>query len=62
MKGGEITTHRRINLTLPEGTLEVMDGVTEPGERSRFIDEAVKHDISEVCRGTLRKQLKAGAI
>jgi CopG family transcriptional regulator / antitoxin EndoAI len=62
MKGGITTMRERINITLPEDTLELIDRVTEQGDRSRFIDEAVRHYIQEIGRSNLRKQLKAGAI
>jgi len=29
---------KRVNITLPEETLELIDRVTEHGDRSRFID------------------------
>ena len=35
---------KRINISLPEETLELIDRVTEHGDRSRFIDEAVRHN------------------
>ena len=54
--------HRRINITLPEETLELIDRVTQPGDRSRLIDEAIKRYIEEIGRSNLRKQLKEGAI
>ena len=53
---------KRINITLPEETLELMDRVTEHGDRSRFIDEAVRHYIQETGRTNLQKRLKEGAI
>jgi CopG family transcriptional regulator/antitoxin EndoAI len=53
---------KRINITLPEETLELIDRVTEHGDRSRFIDEAVRHYIQETGRTNLRKRLKEGAI
>jgi CopG family transcriptional regulator / antitoxin EndoAI len=53
---------KRINIILPEDTLELIDRVTEHGDRSRFIDEAVRHYIQEISRTNLRKQLKEGAI
>jgi CopG family transcriptional regulator / antitoxin EndoAI len=61
-EGGQIAMHRRINITLPEETLDLIDRVAQPGDRSRFIDEAIKHYIGEIGRGNLRKQLKEGAI
>jgi CopG family transcriptional regulator/antitoxin EndoAI len=62
MKGGLSTMHRRINITLPEETLELIDRITQQGDRSRFIDEAVKHYVEQIGRTNLRKQLKEGAI
>jgi CopG family transcriptional regulator / antitoxin EndoAI len=53
---------KRINITLPEETLELIDRVAEPGDRSRLIDEAVRHYIQETGRANLRKRLKEGAI
>jgi CopG family transcriptional regulator / antitoxin EndoAI len=62
MKGGIIAMRKRINISLPEDTLGLIDRVTEHGDRSRFIDQAVRHYIQEMGRSHLRKQLKAGAI
>jgi CopG family transcriptional regulator / antitoxin EndoAI len=62
MKGGLTTMHRRINISLPEETLALIDRVAKLGDRSRFIDEAVKHYIQEVGRSKLRKQLQEGAL
>jgi CopG family transcriptional regulator / antitoxin EndoAI len=53
---------KRINITLPEETLELIDRVTEHGDRSRFIEEAVRHYIQETGRANLRKRLKEGAM
>ncbi len=54
--------HRRINITLPEETLDLIDRAVHPSNRSRFIDEAIKHYIAERGRSNLRQQLKEGAI
>jgi CopG family transcriptional regulator/antitoxin EndoAI len=62
MKGGATIMRKRINITLPEETLELIDHVTEHGDRSRFIDEAVRHYVQETGRANLRKRLKEGAI
>jgi CopG family transcriptional regulator/antitoxin EndoAI len=62
MKGGTTTMRKRINITLPEETIELIDRVTEQGDRSRFIDEAVRHYIHETGRTNLRKRLKEGAL
>jgi CopG family transcriptional regulator/antitoxin EndoAI len=56
------TMRKRINITLPEETLELIDRVTEHGDRSRFIDEAVRHYIQETGRTNLRNRLKEGVI
>jgi CopG family transcriptional regulator/antitoxin EndoAI len=62
MKGDTTTMRKRINITLPEETIELIDRVTDEGDRSRFIDEAVRHYIQETGRANLRKRLKEGAI
>jgi CopG family transcriptional regulator/antitoxin EndoAI len=54
--------HRRINISLPEETLALIDRVAKQGDRSRFIDEAIKHYVQEVGRSKLRKQLQEGAL
>jgi CopG family transcriptional regulator/antitoxin EndoAI len=54
--------HQRINITLPEETLQLIDRVAEKGDRSRFIDRAVKYYVDRVGRANLKKQLKEGAI
>jgi CopG family transcriptional regulator/antitoxin EndoAI len=53
--------HCRINVTLPEETVKLIDRVSEKGDRSRLINEAVKRYIQEVGRANLRKLLKEGA-
>lgn len=54
--------HKRINITLPEETVELIDRVTRKGDRSRFIDRAVHHYVDRVGRENLKKRLKQGAI
>ena len=51
--------YRRINITLPEKTVELVDRVSKKGERSRFINEAIKRYVREVGRAKIRKELKA---
>jgi CopG family transcriptional regulator / antitoxin EndoAI len=62
MKRGNSIMHRRINVTLPEETVELVDRVSEKGDRSRLIDLAVRRYVAEVGRANLRKQLKEGAL
>jgi CopG family transcriptional regulator/antitoxin EndoAI len=62
--------HRRLNITLPEETIQLIDQLTQKGEtpaetegeRSRFINEAVQHYIARKALTNLREQLKEGAI
>lgn len=54
--------HRRINITLPEETVRLIHRVAERGDRSRFIDEAVKRYVEAVGRANLRKRLKEGSV
>ena len=53
---------KRVNITLPDETLELIDRVMEHGDRRRFIDEAVRHYIADIGRANLRKRLKEGAV
>ena len=54
--------HRRLNITLPEETIQLIDQVIQKGDRSRFINEAVQYYIAEKALANLREQLKEGAI
>ncbi|BAY83995.1 hypothetical protein NIES267_34890 [Calothrix parasitica NIES-267] len=52
--------HRRLNITLPEDTVRLIDTVTQKGDRSSFINEAVQYYIKqktlnkESCKNKLR--------
>ena len=54
--------HRRINITLPEETIRLLDRAASQGDRSRLIDEAVREYVKKRSRAALRKRLKEGAI
>ena len=54
--------YRRVNITLPEETFRLIDRAAERGDRSRFIDQAVRHFVRERRRGRLRALLKEGAL
>lgn len=54
--------YQRINVTLPEETLGLIDRLIEKGERSRFIDRAVRHYVEAVGQANLKQQLKEGAV
>jgi CopG family transcriptional regulator/antitoxin EndoAI len=54
--------NQRINITLPEETLTLIDRVAEKGDRSRFIDLAIKYYVETMGKAKLKKLLKEGAI
>src|ERR1019366_2076905 len=60
VKSGATMT-KRLNITLPERTVALMDRVVGKGQRSRFIDQAVHRYVEEAGRANLRKQLREGA-
>ena len=53
--------HRRVNITLPEQTLALIDRAVTKGDRSHLIDEAVRHFLRTRSRARLRKLLAEGA-
>ena len=54
--------HRRINVTLPEATVKLIDRVAKKGDRSRFINQAVRDYVEDVGRDNLKRRLKEGSI
>ncbi len=54
--------YRRINITLPESTVQLMERMASKGERSRLVDEALRHYLRGIAKKTLKKRLKEGAI
>lgn len=58
----DTAVNRRINISLPEETLRLLDRVADKGDRSRLIDEAVRYYIDDKGRRELKKRLKEGAI
>ncbi len=52
--------HQRINITLPADTVRLLDRVAPKGERSRFIDRAVREQAKRTAKAKLRKELKEG--
>jgi len=53
--------HKRVNVTLPEETSRLIDRSANHGNRSRFIDEAVKCFVRDHGRTELRRLLEEGA-
>ena len=54
--------NQRINVSLPEETLRLLDRVAGKGDRSRLIDEAVRYYLDDKGRRELKKRLKEGAV
>lgn len=57
-----MTAYRRINITLPEKTIRLIDRVAKKGDRSFLISEAVHRYVASVGRTRLRRFLKEGAL
>ena len=51
---------KRINIIVPDKTVAVLERVTTKGNRSRFIDHAVRRLVETQGRQRLRDQLRAG--
>jgi CopG family transcriptional regulator/antitoxin EndoAI len=51
---------KRINITLPERTLAVLDRVAPKGDSSRFVSAAVLRCVETKGKQRLRQELKAG--
>lgn len=54
--------YKRLNITLPESTVSLLETVADKDERSVFIDAAIKSYIKQIRQENLREGLKAGAI
>ena len=53
---------KRINIVLPETTIQTIDRMAKPGQRSRFIDQAVQHFVATRSTEALRAQLERTAV
>jgi CopG family transcriptional regulator / antitoxin EndoAI len=49
--------NKRLNITLPEQTVRLMDRVAGKGRRSSLIDRAVRRYVKDETRANLRKHL-----
>lgn len=54
--------HKRVNVSLPQDTLQLLDRLVEKGNRSAFLNRAVRFYVNEVGRANLRKELRRGAL
>jgi CopG family transcriptional regulator / antitoxin EndoAI len=55
-------SYRRINITLPESTVAMLETVADKGSRSTFIDEAIKDRAKRLKQTSVRELLKEGSI
>jgi CopG family transcriptional regulator/antitoxin EndoAI len=62
MNKANFKVHRRINVTLPEETVKLLERVSEKGDRSRLINEAVRRHIAALGRRNVRKRVKEGSL
>jgi CopG family transcriptional regulator/antitoxin EndoAI len=53
---------RRLNISLPDETVRLLDRVAPKGERSHVIAEAVTRYVAEVGSARLRKRMKDRAL
>ena len=53
---------KRINIVLPEDTVRTIDRLAPPGERSRFINQAVQHFVTHRSTEAVRTQLEKAAV
>lgn len=54
--------HRRLNITLSEDTVKLIDRIATKGDRSRLIDEAIRQYVRAAGQTQLRKRLREGAL
>jgi len=52
--------NKRLNITIPEETVRLIDRAVPKGSRSRLIDEAIRQYLATVGRATIRKKLEEG--
>lgn len=53
---------KRLNIVLPEATVQTIDRIARPGQRSRFIDQAVRHFVEHRSTEALRARLEHAAV
>ncbi len=58
MNNTQTKTHKRINISLPVETVELVDRIAEKGNRSHLIDQAVRFYVEEIGREKLKLELK----
>jgi|GEM_PF-891739 len=58
----EQNKYQRVNITLPKKTLNLIDRLTEKGDRSHFLDQAVHFFVKEKSKKSLKSLLRDGAV
>ncbi len=61
-KSNQESLHKRVNISLPNETLQLIDRAIPKGDRSRFLDNAVKFYLRGIAKSNLRRELREGAI
>jgi metal-responsive CopG/Arc/MetJ family transcriptional regulator len=51
---------KRINITLPDETLAVLERIAPKGGRSRFVSDAVIYFVKNVGQKSFKARIKAG--
>ena len=54
--------YKRINITLPESSVRLMESVAGKGDRSRLVDEALKQYLRRAPRKSLKKKINEGSV
>jgi CopG family transcriptional regulator / antitoxin EndoAI len=54
--------NQRINIVLPETTVQSIDRIAQPGQRSKFIEQAVQHFILHKSSEAVRARLEQTAV
>ena len=62
MNNTKTIIHKRINISLPEDTLALVDRIAVNGKRSHLIVEAVRFYVEKKGQENLKELLKEGAI
>lgn len=60
MQEGRPLMNKRINISLPEGTLRALDRVVAKGQRDRLIDQTLRNHVAKIeAKKTSRDPIRA---
>jgi CopG family transcriptional regulator/antitoxin EndoAI len=54
--------NKRINIVLPQATIQSIDRMVKPGQRSGFINQAVQHFVANRSTEAIRAKLERAAV